>query len=110
PRVRRSGLVGVRTGDTLTPVICVELVDGATRGPAVEAIRDELLALAAGNPVTSAIRHVLFCRRLPVDPRHTSKLERPALARWATKRRGSAAAKNGLRMSLPFGKQSSTAW
>jgi acyl-CoA synthetase (AMP-forming)/AMP-acid ligase II len=110
PRVRRSGLVGVRTGDTLTPVICVELVDGATRGAAVEAIRDELLALAAGNPVTSTIRHVLFCKQLPVDPRHNSKIERPALARWATRHMGTAGAKNGLRMSLPFGKHSSTAW
>ncbi len=79
-RVRRSGLVGVGT----TPVICVELIDGATRGGDLEALRAELLALAAAHPSTRAIRHVLFHARLPVDPRHNSKIERPALARWAT--------------------------
>lgn len=110
PRVRRSGLVGVRIGDTVTPVICVELVDGATRGAAVDAIRAELLELAAARPATSGIRHVLFRSRLPVDPRHNSKIERPALARWATRRLGTKSPKNGLRNALPFGKHSSTAW
>ena len=86
PRVRRSGLVGVETFGAVTPVICVELVDGATRGDDLPALREELLRLAADHPTTSAIRHVLFHSRLPVDPRHNSKIERPALARWASTR------------------------
>ena len=84
PAVRRSGLVGVpATEGTVEPVICVELIDGATRGAQLDGIRDELLALAAAHATTRAIRQVLFHTRLPVDPRHNSKIERPALARWA---------------------------
>ncbi|HEY5925197.1 MAG TPA: fatty acid CoA ligase family protein [Kofleriaceae bacterium] len=86
PRVRRSGLVGVRSGTTMAPVICVELADRTLRGSQLVALRDELLRLAAQQPTTSAIRHVLFHPRLPVDPRHNSKIERPALARWAAGR------------------------
>jgi acyl-CoA synthetase (AMP-forming)/AMP-acid ligase II/pimeloyl-ACP methyl ester carboxylesterase len=86
PRVRRSGLVGVRTQTAMLPVICIELVDGATRGDDLVALRDELLQLAAQYPTTSQVRHVLFHSRLPVDPRHNSKIERPALARWAMAR------------------------
>lgn len=86
PQVRRSGLVGVKRGDVMTPVLCVELVNGATGGAALARVRDELLAMAAGNPATAAIRHVLFHPKLPVDPRHNSKIERPALARWAADR------------------------
>ncbi len=86
PKVRRSGLVGVPqrgTPTTIVPVICVELIGGETRGAAVEAVRSELLEMAAAHAVTRPIRDVLFHTRLPVDPRHNSKIERPALARWA---------------------------
>ena len=84
PGVRRSGLVGVRNAaGVMTPVICVELDTAAPRGDALVALRDELLRVAAEHPTTRQIRHVLFHPRLPVDPRHNSKIERPALARWA---------------------------
>jgi len=76
PRVRRSGLVGV--GDLA--VICIELAGSATDH---DALRAELLALAAAHATTRSIRHVLFRPHLPVDPRHNSKIERPALAKWA---------------------------
>jgi olefin beta-lactone synthetase len=85
PEVRRSGLVGVRpiaTASTM-PVICVELRDDSVSPAERAALRDELLAIAASHPQTAHIRHVLFHPRLPVDPRHNSKIERPALARWA---------------------------
>ena len=75
PRVRRSGLVGV--GELA--VICVELTGPANH----DQLRAELLDLAAANAVTRSIRHVLFRKHLPVDPRHNSKIERPALAKWA---------------------------
>jgi acyl-CoA synthetase (AMP-forming)/AMP-acid ligase II len=76
PRVRRSGLVGVGT----LPVICVELT-GAVED--LDGLRSELLELAAAHATTRSIRHVLIRKRLPVDPRHNSKIERPALAKWA---------------------------
>ena len=76
PRVRRSGLVGV--GDLA--VICIELAGSATDH---DALRAELLALAAAHATTRSIRHLLFHKQLPVDPRHNSKIERPALAKWA---------------------------
>jgi acyl-coenzyme A synthetase/AMP-(fatty) acid ligase len=89
PAVKRSGLVGVPvkqgTNVSVVPVICVELADGVSRGE-TEAVRAELLKLAANHPNTASIRHVLFHPRLPVDPRHNSKIERPALAKWATDR------------------------
>jgi acyl-CoA synthetase (AMP-forming)/AMP-acid ligase II len=76
PSVRRSGLVGV--GDLA--VICVELVSPANNH---DELRAQLLELAAAHVVTRSIRHVVFRKRLPVDPRHNSKIERPALAKWA---------------------------
>ncbi|HUQ03220.1 MAG TPA: fatty acid CoA ligase family protein [Kofleriaceae bacterium] len=86
PQVRRTGLVGVPSGvGTMTPVICVELEASARDADKTE-VRDQLLALAAQNPVTASIRTVLFHPRLPVDPRHNSKIERPTLAKWAATR------------------------
>jgi acyl-CoA synthetase (AMP-forming)/AMP-acid ligase II len=86
PHVRRSGLVGVRTGSAITPVICIELERG-TRNHA--AVRAELIRIAASHSSTRQIREVLFHPSLPVDPRHNSKIERPELARWAAKQLGS---------------------
>jgi acyl-CoA synthetase (AMP-forming)/AMP-acid ligase II len=85
PSVRRSGLVGVPAdgGSVLEPVICIELAEGA--GADRLRLRQELLGLAARHPATRRIRHLLFHARLPVDPRHNSKIERPELARWAAK-------------------------
>ncbi len=89
PAVRRSGLVGVPLEGSTTklPVICVELAEGRSRSAAeLAALRDELLAMAAANPNTQPIGHLLFRDRLPVDPRHNSKIERPELARWAARK------------------------
>jgi acyl-CoA synthetase (AMP-forming)/AMP-acid ligase II len=86
PRVRRSALVGVGSPGAVRPVLCVELEGGAVRGRDLPALRDELLALAADHPTTREIADVLFHRRLPVDPRHNSKIERPVLRQWAAAR------------------------
>lgn len=84
PDVLRSGLVGVPvTAGHAVPVICVELVEAAGDR---DTLRDELLRMAAAHPNTRNIRHLMFHPRLPVDPRHNSKIERPALARWAADR------------------------
>lgn len=106
PAVGRSGLVGVPLGfvakdakgdskpqmfkregsSPVLPVICIELADRRRRSVAeLSTLRDELLVLGATNPNTRAIRHLLFCDCLPVDPRHNSKIERPVLARWAAR-------------------------
>lgn len=89
PAVRQSGLVGVRvpaTSGPLVPVICVELTKSAAQSEReLAALREELLELAAAHSTTRGIHHVLFRPRLPVDPRHNSKIERPALARWAAR-------------------------
>jgi olefin beta-lactone synthetase len=87
PKVRRSGLVGVPAPGGEVPVICVEVMPEVGRGE-LDALRGELLALAEKHAATRAIEHVLFRPRLPVDPRHNSKIERPRLARWAVKRMG----------------------
>jgi acyl-CoA synthetase (AMP-forming)/AMP-acid ligase II len=87
PAVRRSGLVGVRSSGSAshaTPVICVELERRSAGARDLAVLREELLAMAARHPTTRTIRHVLFHPRLPVDPRHNSKIERPELSRWAT--------------------------
>lgn len=81
PAVRRSGLVGLSNGTHDVPVICCELEPNAPSDK--EAIRKELLALAASHRTTKQIKHVLFPKVLPVDPRHNSKIERPALSKWA---------------------------
>jgi acyl-coenzyme A synthetase/AMP-(fatty) acid ligase len=89
PAVRQSGRVGVPgAGDanTMLPVICVELADHKSHDErALDAMRAELLTMAAAHPTTRGIHHLIFHSRLPVDPRHNSKIERPALARWAAR-------------------------
>ncbi len=84
PKVKRSGLVGVPGKGGQIPVICIELKP-EYRSANRDALRKELLAMAAENDVTSCINHLLFKSRLPLDPRHNSKIERPLLARWATR-------------------------
>ncbi len=82
PKVRRSGLVGVPNGASEMPVVCVELSPEHARVDRA-VLREELLALASEHMVTKDVRDVLFIDRLPVDPRHNSKIERPKLAVWA---------------------------
>ena len=82
PKVRRSGLVGVPNGTSEKPVVCVELLP-EHRDAERARLREELLALAAEHAVSKAVREVVFIDRLPTDPRHDSKIERPKLARWA---------------------------
>lgn len=85
PKVRRSGLVGVRRGAAEVPVICIEVEQGV-RQSELAGLRAELLELAAKHAVTKSISNILFHPGLPVDPRHNSKIERPKLAQWAAKR------------------------
>ena len=91
PKVKRSGLVGVPNGRSEVPVICVELWP-EHRGADRASLRSELLALAQQHAVTRGGREILFIDRLPVDPRHNSKIERPKLSKWAAENGGATTA------------------
>lgn len=85
PRVFRSALVGIGSKPNQRPVIVVEPEAGQfPRSPADEArFRAELLQLAKGSSLTSAIDTILFHPALPVDIRHNVKIFRERLAPWA---------------------------
>ncbi|MCB0937096.1 MAG: AMP-binding protein [Mycobacterium sp.] len=84
PMVRRSGLVGVPGPAGEQPVLCVE-VEPDVDNDDLPGLRRELLTLAADSYIANNIHAILFKRRLPVDPRHNSKIERPQLAKWAAR-------------------------
>jgi acyl-CoA synthetase (AMP-forming)/AMP-acid ligase II len=84
PAVFRSALVGVRVGDDVEPVVCIEREADATMSWSV--LRDELLRLAKEHEVTHEITKLLPHRSFPVDIRHNSKIFRERLAPWAASR------------------------
>ena len=81
-KVKRSGLVGVPNGGSEKAVVCIELMP-EHRNADRTALREEFLSFASTHAVTKDVSEVLFIDRLPVDPRHNSKIERPKLAKWA---------------------------
>lgn len=83
PAVRRCALVGLGTAAVRRPVLVVE---PARDTAPTDALRERLLGVAAADHRTRTIEDVLFHPALPVDPRHNSKIDREALARWATGR------------------------
>ena len=80
--VRRSALVGVGQRGSSTPVLCVELEPGVI---ASVQLTDELLAIGSADPITKSIETIRYHPGFPVDIRHNSKIDRPALALWAAK-------------------------
>ncbi|MBL0713226.1 MAG: AMP-binding protein [Desulfosarcina sp.] len=84
PRVLRSALVGIGAPPDQEPVICIECHPDTPAGNSDRLAR-ELRELAAANPLTTAIRKVLFHPGFPVDIRHNAKIFREKLARWAEK-------------------------
>jgi len=85
PKVRRSGLVGVPSLEGELPVLCVELKP-EYRKEDKEKLKADLKVLARDSGLSGKIHEILFKRKLPVDPRHNSKIERPKLIRWASRR------------------------
>ncbi len=82
-KVFRSALIGVQREGTTVPMICIELMpDVAPREQAT--IRQELITLAAANPITASIDAILFHPSFPVDIRHNAKIFREKLTVWAT--------------------------
>jgi len=59
----------------------VELEKGV---PPTAALTEELLALGREEPTTAGIRTVRYHPGFPVDIRHNSKIDRPALGVWAS--------------------------
>jgi acyl-CoA synthetase (AMP-forming)/AMP-acid ligase II len=89
PRVRRTALVGVHVHGKAVPGICVELMREATKAD-WKRIRNELRDLGLRNDATNVIRHFWRHPGFPVDIRHNAKIDRIALARWASKRANKA--------------------
>lgn len=84
PDVVRSALVGPEpapgiAGAHPTPVMCIEVTDGARHQ--VGRVERELRELAAGHDATAGLETFAFLDQLPVDRRHNAKIDRPALAR-----------------------------
>ncbi len=87
PDIYRTALVGVGEKPRQRPVIVAEPEPGRfPQSPAdKERLQKELLQLGAANPLTASIADVLFHPSLPVDTRHNVKINREALAIWATR-------------------------
>ncbi len=85
PKVRRSALVGIRSGRE--PAIVVEPLPQfwPDTPQKQEAFVSELKAAAAQTPLASGIETFLFHRSFPVDARHNAKIFRDQLADWADK-------------------------
>jgi acyl-CoA synthetase (AMP-forming)/AMP-acid ligase II len=90
PAVRRSALVGLGRPGRQTPVMIVELEEqiAAQQRGSESHVRAELLRLAATQPLTQSIQHVLFHPDFPVDIRHNAKIFREKLAVWAQRQLG----------------------
>lgn len=80
PSVRRTALVGLGTPGRSTPVLCVELEPSVTPSPE---LTSELLSLGHADSRTRQISTIRYHPKFPVDVRHNSKIDRPALAVWA---------------------------
>ena len=83
PRRKRKTESGGLTDTGSVPVVCIEMKRGFKKS---ELLRNELVALARENEVTSGIDLILFHKKFPVDPRHNAKIFREKLAVWAQKR------------------------
>ena len=85
--VYRSALVGLGEKGQQTPVIIVEMKQGANRR-SQNHVKNELLALAQTFENTKNIKNFLFHKSFPVDIRHNSKIFREKLAVWAVEKLG----------------------
>jgi len=88
PDVARSALVGIGPRGSQRAVLVVEPIRGRfpySSRRCASFIR-ELLDIGATNRRTTSIGDFLFRRRLPVDIRHNAKINREALAEWASTR------------------------
>ena len=85
PDVLRTALVGSGPPGPQHPILCVEPVARRLSPTERQKISVELAALGSAHAHTRSIEVFLFHKKFPVDVRHNSKIDRPALARWASK-------------------------
>ena len=87
-KIYRCALVGIGERGTQTPAIVAEPEPGCfpVSSDAESQLRTELLRLAADCELTKSILTVIFHESLPVDTRHNVKINREALAVWATQK------------------------
>ena len=91
PGVGRAALVGVGPSGAQVPVVVVEPAGtggtdrGVRRRGALASASVAAAVRAAAAPLVPDVAAVLVVRRLPVDIRHNSKVDRARLARWATR-------------------------
>ncbi len=85
PDVLRTALVGSGPPGRQHPVLCVEPVAKRLKPTERQKISVELAVLGKAFAHTRSIEVFLFHKKFPVDVRHNSKIDRPALARWASK-------------------------
>lgn len=85
--VFRTALVGVKRGNSVQPVLCVERESRSAmhgkRWPRDSDLATELREIGARFELTHAIKTIRFHPRFPVDIRHNSKIFREKLAVWA---------------------------
>lgn len=83
--VRRSGLVKRKNSAGIEEaVVCVEPNRALSKEDELLLLRD-LEALKAKHPQGQHLAKLILSPGLPVDPRHNAKIERPALAEWASR-------------------------
>lgn len=85
PAIFRTALVGIKRGNQIEPVLCVER-EASRRGESADRLTAELLDLGSKHEHTRSIRTILFHDAFPVDIRHNSKIFREKLALWAANR------------------------
>ena len=85
PAVFRSALVGVAGGDSLRPLICIEL-EPQHRRIDQDHLFKQLRELAVQHQITHSISSFLVHPGFPVDVRHNAKISREQLAAWAVGR------------------------
>jgi olefin beta-lactone synthetase len=64
-------------------VLCVELEPSVAESAE---LTSELLALGGADARTSRVATIRYHPKFPVDIRHNSKIDRPALAAWVGQR------------------------
>ena len=86
PEVERSALVGVGRPGHQKPVIVIETAGRFPQGVRKLRLKNDLVAYAVRHELTKMIKDVLFHPSFPVDVRHNVKINREALAVWASER------------------------
>ena len=75
PGVNRTALIGLGDSPDQVPAIVIE------PDPGQHIDKEQVLQVAASNPVTDSIKNVFICQAFPVDVRHNAKIHRLDLAK-----------------------------